>query len=124
METSADLIWARGDFDVSSHTVVQIELLIRNIHQPLVANQIWLGRARYSPIAERSGFVGIVDYCRLHDIQVQAFPPLKVEGGSNKPILLNPEPPADSGRFILLGMMQLRRMKCFLQLAVVKTIGI
>jgi predicted oxidoreductase len=81
-------------FGVCSHNVVQIELLKKYVRQPLVFNQIWLSLVRHGPLAERSGFGALVDYCRLHNIQVQAYSPLK--GGSifSKPLLLDPPPDA------------------------------
>jgi len=75
-------------FGVCDHNVMQLELLRRSIRQELVANQMWLSLVHYAPIHERSGFGSLVDYCRIHDIQVQAFSPLK--GGTifGKPWLL------------------------------------
>ena len=81
-------------FGVCMHTAAQIELLQKYVRQPLLVNQIWLGLAHNWPIAETSGFGALVDYCRVHDIQVQAFSPLKGQGLFQRPTLL--DPPADA----------------------------
>jgi predicted oxidoreductase len=95
-------------FGVSNHTAAQIELLKKFVRQPLVVNQIQLGLAHSYLIADGieanqddstrinhgyAGVAGTLDYCRLHDMQVQAWSPLK--RGNNSPGLLNP--PADAG---------------------------
>lgn len=79
-------------FGVSNHTAMQIELLKRYLTQPLVANQIQLGlqhpylivdgieadREGGSRVThEYTGAAGTLDYCRLHDIQIQAWSPLR-----------------------------------------------
>jgi predicted oxidoreductase len=79
-------------FGVSNHTAMQIELLKKYVTQPLVANQIQFGlmhphlivegieadRAGQSRIThEYTGVAGTLDYCRLHDIQIQAWSPLR-----------------------------------------------
>lgn len=81
-------------FGVSNFNVMQIELLRRYVQQPLVTNQVRLSLARCSAIHDRTSYGGLVDYCRVHDIQVQAYSPLKGDNASGKPILLNP--PADA----------------------------
>lgn len=77
-------------FGVSNHTPRQIELLKRSVRQPLVANQLQLS-ITHSPIiaqgvssnmagAEQSITLdggGILDYCRLNDITVQAWSPFQ-----------------------------------------------
>jgi predicted oxidoreductase len=76
-------------FGVSNHTPMQIELLKKYVRQPLVVNQVELNllhndlindgivanthRARYT------GARDTLDYCRLHDMLVQAWSP--VAGG-------------------------------------------
>jgi predicted oxidoreductase len=82
-------------FGVCMHSAVQIELLKKYVRQPLVANQIWLSLAHHFPISESSSFGGLVDYCRLHEVQVQAFSPLKGDDIFDRPILLNPPADAD-----------------------------
>lgn len=85
-------------FGVSNFAVIQIELLKKYVRQPLVANQIPLGLGHYAPIATvepSSGFGGLVDYGRLHEIQVQAYSPLRSgTDRQNGPSLLNPPPDA------------------------------
>lgn len=76
-------------FGVSNHTPGQIELLRRYVDQPLVINQLQLSITHAPMIAQgiaanmqgadqavmRDG--GILDYCRLHDITVQAWSPFQ-----------------------------------------------
>jgi predicted oxidoreductase len=73
-------------FGVSNHAASQISLLRNYVHQPLVVNQIELSLLHHSPISETvlanhpgatySGATGLLDYCREHDIMVQAWSPL------------------------------------------------
>ncbi|WP_448003466.1 aldo/keto reductase [Agromyces bauzanensis] len=77
-------------FGVSNHTPRQIDLLRRSVRQPIVANQLQLS-ITHAPIitqglaanmlAEGQSVTldggGIVDYCRLHDITVQAWSPFQ-----------------------------------------------
>lgn len=76
-------------FGVSNHTPGQIELLKRSVGQPLVANQLQLS-ITHAPIVAQgvamnmagldqsiSRDLGILDYCRLHDITVQAWSPFQ-----------------------------------------------
>jgi predicted oxidoreductase len=77
-------------FGVSNHTPAQIELLKKSLNQPLVANQLQLSITHAPIIAQglasnmmasdqaivRDGG-GILDYCRLHDIAVQAWSPFQ-----------------------------------------------
>ena len=78
-------------FGLSNHTVGQIELLRKFVHQPLITNQIHIGLNYCLPIADGPEYPngehvltnGILDYCRLHDIRVQAWSPLRGD-------LLNP----------------------------------
>lgn len=81
-------------FGVSNHTPRQIELLKRSVRQPIVANQLQLS-ITHSPIiaqglasnmATESDSVtldggGIVDYCRLNNITVQAWSPFQAGFG-------------------------------------------
>jgi predicted oxidoreductase len=70
-------------FGVSNHTPGQIELLRRSVRQPLVVNQVELSLlhaplindgvvANQAPGAYQAA-AGTLDYCRLHDITVQAW---------------------------------------------------
>ncbi|WP_336646832.1 aldo/keto reductase [Microbacterium sp. USHLN186] len=75
-------------FGVSNHTPRQIELLRTAVRQPLIANQLQLS-ITHSPIiaqgiaanmtGEEQSVVrdggGIVEYCRINDITVQAWSP-------------------------------------------------
>ena len=89
-------------FGVSNYSPYQIELLRKHVRQPLVANQIQLGLAHWytdpgaSKAAITHGAEGVMalDYCRLQDIQVQAYSPLRGSNIGKPPNLLNP--PADA----------------------------
>ncbi len=76
-------------FGVSNHTPGQIELLRRYVEQPIVANQLQLS-ITHAPIVAQgvaanmqgldqstSRDNGVLDYCRLHDITVQAWSPFQ-----------------------------------------------
>lgn len=77
-------------FGVSNQTPRQIDLLRKYVRQPIVANQLQLS-VTHQPIiaqgvstnmlAEQQSATldggGIVDYCRLHDITVQAWSPFQ-----------------------------------------------
>jgi predicted oxidoreductase len=76
-------------FGVSNQTPGQIDLLRRYVEQPIVANQLQLSITHAPMIAqgvavnmlgEDQAVVrdnGIVDYCRLHDITIQAWSPFQ-----------------------------------------------
>ena len=76
-------------FGVSNHTPGQIELLKKYVTQPLVANQLQLSITHSPLIAQGVANnmlgedqsivrdVGILDYCRLHDVTVQAWSPFQ-----------------------------------------------
>ena len=74
-------------FGVSNHTAAQIELLRKYVRQPLVVNQVELSLL-HSQLID-AGIVfnqtqppgpmhneGTLEYCRLHDITLQAWGPL------------------------------------------------
>lgn len=73
-------------FGVSNHSASQISLLRKYVDQPLVANQIELSLLHHYPVSEGILFnlpcgvharaAGTLDYCREHDILVQAWAPL------------------------------------------------
>lgn len=77
-------------FGVSNHTPRQIELLKSSVRQPLIANQVQLS-VTHAPIVaqgvaanmagEGQSVVvdggGIVEYCRLNDITIQAWSPFQ-----------------------------------------------
>ncbi|RRR95823.1 aldo/keto reductase [Glycomyces terrestris] len=76
-------------FGVSNHTAGQMELLRKYVNQPIVANQVQLSITHAPLIAQGIAANmqdldqsiarddGIVDYCRLHDITVQAWSPFQ-----------------------------------------------
>jgi predicted oxidoreductase len=76
-------------FGVSNQTPGQIELLRKHVTQPIVANQLQLSITHASIVAQGvsanmvaedqsiSRDNGIVDYCRLHDITIQAWSPFQ-----------------------------------------------
>lgn len=85
-------------FGVSNHTPGQIQLLRRYVGQALVANQVQLS-IPHAPIVAQgvamnmatldqsiSRDLGIVDFCRLNDITVQAWSP--VQGGGKSGVFL------------------------------------
>lgn len=90
-------------FGVSNHTPRQIDLLKKHVRQPLIANQVQLS-ITHAPIIA-SGVAsnmhgldqsisleggGLLDYCRLHDITVQAWSPFQA-GFFTGTFLGNPE---------------------------------
>lgn len=73
-------------FGVSNHKPMQIELLRKFLHQPIVANQLQLSIAHATMISnginvnmdnssalDRDG--SVLDYCRLRDITIQPWSP-------------------------------------------------
>jgi predicted oxidoreductase len=75
-------------FGVSNHSAAQIELLKKFVEQPLVVNQLELNLI-HSYLIEVGVMVnqtgqtfaaasGLLDYCRIHDIFVQAWSPVAV----------------------------------------------
>jgi predicted oxidoreductase len=76
-------------FGVSNHTPGQIELLRKSVSQPIVANQLQLSVTHAPLVAQGvaanmqaqdqsiSRDSGTLDYCRLHDITVQAWSPFQ-----------------------------------------------
>ncbi len=87
-------------FGVSNHTAAQIELLRKSLNQPLVANQVELSLLHLHLIDDGVVFnqdrptrvlrnEGTLEYCRLHNITLQAWGPLKsgvvITGVSNPP---------------------------------------
>ena len=83
-------------FGVSNHSPLQIELLKKSLDLPLVVNQLELnllhsymisnGVLVNLPTATFANTQSVLEYCRLHDITVQAWSP--VAGGR----LFNPGP--------------------------------
>jgi predicted oxidoreductase len=92
-------------FGVSNHTPRQIDLLKKSVQQPLIANQVQLSITHAPIIAQgvasnmhgldQSLTIdggGIVDYCRINDITIQAWSPFQA-GFFNGVFLDNPEYP-------------------------------
>ncbi|MCI1662807.1 MAG: aldo/keto reductase [Actinomyces sp.] len=92
-------------FGVSNHTPRQIDLLRKYVRQPIVANQLQLSITHEPIIAQglaanmagepQSATLdggGIVDYCRLNDITIQAWSPFQA-GFFNGVFLGSPEYP-------------------------------
>lgn len=78
-------------FGVSNHKPMQIELLQKYVEQPLVINQMQFSIPFSNMIAngmevnmETNGAVdrdgSVLDYCRLHDITIQAWSPFQMPG--------------------------------------------
>ena len=75
-------------FGVSNHKPLQIELLKKHVKQPIIVNQLQLSLPFSNMIAngmevnmqtdgaiDRDG--SVLDYCRLHDITIQAWSPFQ-----------------------------------------------
>ena len=72
-------------FGVSNHSASQISLLQKFVDQPLVVNQIEVSLLHHYPISESilgnqqggtyAGATGTLDYCREHELLVQAWSP-------------------------------------------------
>lgn len=89
-------------FGVSNHTPGQINLLKKYVQQPLVANQLQLSITHAPMVAQgiASNMAGldqsvmldggIIDYCRLNDITIQAWSPMQA-GFFTGTFLGNPE---------------------------------
>lgn len=79
-------------FGVSNHSQDQIDVLLKSVRQPIIANQILLGLLSWSksddgrPSNQRAE---TVNYCRAHNIQVQAHSPLRASYAA-RPSVLNP----------------------------------
>lgn len=92
-----DTLYLQGKvkyFGVSNHTPYQIELLKKYCKQPIVINQVQFGPAHASMIdsgiffnmkaktgINRDG--GTIDYCRLHDITLQAWSTIRADLASD-----------------------------------------
>ncbi|GAA4425971.1 aldo/keto reductase [Georgenia halophila] len=76
-------------FGVSNHTPGQLGLLRKHVDQPIVANQLQLS-VTHAPLVAQGAAAnmqaldqsigrdnGTLDYCRLHDITVQAWSPFQ-----------------------------------------------
>jgi predicted oxidoreductase len=73
-------------FGVSNHTAAQMELLRKYLNQPIVANQVEFnvihthlldeGIVFNQNISRPTRNEGVMEYCRLHNITLQAWGPL------------------------------------------------
>lgn len=73
-------------FGVSNFSASQITLLQRSLEQPLVVNQLEISLLHHHLISEGiginqtgyayAGTTGTLDYCRLHDLRIQAWTPV------------------------------------------------
>lgn len=89
-------------FGVSNHSAVQYELLQKVISQRLIANQIQLGLLHRDFIPRGFNLSWVhaeegaetLNYCRLHDIWVQAYSPLSADDVDHPPNVFNP--PSDA----------------------------
>jgi predicted oxidoreductase len=91
-------------FGVSNHSPAQVELLKKYVRQPLVANQLQLSITHADLITQGMSInmgaldqsvdrtIGTLDYCRLHDITIQAWSPFQA-GFFTGPFLGNPDYP-------------------------------
>lgn len=91
-------------FGVSNQTPGQIELLRTHVRQPIVANQVQLSITHANLFAQGAAMNmdgldqsvdrdnGIVDYCRLHGIALQAWSPFQA-GFFTGPFLGSPDYP-------------------------------
>ncbi len=79
------------NFGVSNHKPMQIELLKKTVRQPLLVNQLQFSIPASTMISagleanmptpgavDRDGEV--LDYCRLHDVTIQAWSPFQIPG--------------------------------------------
>jgi predicted oxidoreductase len=91
-------------FGVSNQSPGQIELLKKDVRQPLVANQLQLSITHADLITQGMSInmgaldqsvdrtIGTLDYCRLNDITIQAWSPFQA-GFFNGPFLGSPDYP-------------------------------
>nr|WP_154921581.1 aldo/keto reductase [Microbacterium testaceum] len=91
-------------FGVSNHTPRQIDLLRTAVRQPLVANQVQLSIAHASLVTQglaanmegtpQSAVLdggGLIEYCRINGITLQAWSPLQGTRGDGGVFLGNPD---------------------------------
>jgi len=76
-----DTLFAQGKvryFGVSNHSAAQIDLLKKHVRQPIMFNQVQLSLTHHhlinDGIVDQPG--GTLEYCRTHDIMIQAWSPL------------------------------------------------
>lgn len=84
-------------FGVSNYSPIQIELLKKSVRQPLVVNQVELGLSHSELICEGldfnrqtnrrlirgcAGYAGLLEYCQLNQVLVQAYSPVRGLSGT------------------------------------------
>jgi len=105
-------------FGVSNHTAAQMELLRKYLPQPIVANQLEVSLLHLHLIDEGIVFnqdhppkvvrgEGTLEYCRLHNITVQAWGPLK----SGAVITGVTEPPSQAAQDVAQIVAEMARAK-------------
>jgi predicted oxidoreductase len=82
-------------FGVSNHTAAQMDLLRKYLNQPIVANQVEFNLIHTHMLDEGILFnqynsrlarnEGVIEYCRLHNITLQAWAPLATGRLTGKP---------------------------------------
>jgi predicted oxidoreductase len=82
-------------FGVSNHAAAQMELLRKYLNQPIVANQVEFNLIHIHMLDEGILFnqnnsrlarnEGVIEYCRLHNITLQAWAPLATGRLTGKP---------------------------------------
>ena len=82
LQSSGKVHW----FGVSNHTAAQMELLRKYLNQPIIANQVEFNLIHTHMLDEGILFnqnnprlarnEGVIEYCRLHNITLQAWAPL------------------------------------------------
>jgi predicted oxidoreductase len=105
-------------FGVSNHTAAQMKLLKKFLNQPIVANQLEMSLLHLHLIDEGIAFnqdrpervlrgAGTLEYCRQHNITVQAWGPLK----SGAVITGESDPPSQAARDVAQVIAELARAK-------------
>lgn len=102
------------NFGVSNHNVMQLELLQKYLKMPLAVNQLRFGVMHCPSVrsginvnmcnefaADRDG--GILDYCRLKDITIQAWSPFQAGEKDKKCFIDNPDYPEINNKLREIG---------------------
>ena len=96
---------------VSNHNIGQIALLQRSLAEPLVANQLELSLLHHGLISDglivntpgtpqAQSLSGLLDYCRLHGLQIQAWSPA-AKGRLGSPLGDAPRSVHDTKRLVM-----------------------
>ena len=91
LKSSGKVRW----FGVSNHTAAQMELLQKYLNQPIIVNQVEFNLVHTHMLDEGILFnqnnpqlarnEGVIEYCRLHNITLQAWAPLATGRLTGKP---------------------------------------